>query len=150
MKCPFCAFPETKVIDSRKTEDHSSIRRRRRCEKCGTRFNTFEMVELSPLSVVKKDGTREPFSREKIASGVLLACHKRAVSREQIDALVTSVENELYNELSREVTTTRIGELVMERIKQLDKVAFVRFASIYREFEDVTGFVNEINDLDKN
>lgn len=147
MKCPNCSFPETKVIDSRKTEDQNAIRRRRQCEDCGRRFTTFETIERSPLSVIKKDGTREPYSRDKIASGVVRACHKRPVSRTAIDQLVDSVENTLYNELTKEVETGYIGELVMEKLKDLDEVAYVRFASIYREFKDISGFVKEINVL---
>ncbi|RRD96158.1 transcriptional repressor NrdR [Clostridiales bacterium COT073_COT-073] len=147
MKCPVCSFPETKVIDSRKTEDQNSIRRRRQCEACGKRFTTFEIMERSPLSVVKKDGTREPYSREKVLSGVMRACHKRAVSRDQIDNLVDSVENTLYSELAKEVDSTFIGGLVMDKLKDLDEVAYVRFASIYREFKDISSFVNEINVL---
>lgn len=147
MKCPVCSFPDTKVIDSRKTEDQSSIRRRRQCEACGKRFTTFEIIERSPLSVVKKDGTREPYSREKVLSGVMRACHKRAVSRDQIDTLVDSIENTLYSELAKEVSSAWIGSLVMDKLRDLDEVAYVRFASIYREFKDISSFVSEINDL---
>lgn len=147
MKCPVCSFPETKVIDSRKTDDQTSIRRRRQCEACGKRFTTFETMERSPLSVVKKDGTREPYSREKVLSGVMRACHKRTVSRDQIDELVDSIENTIYSDLAKEVDSTFIGELVMEKLKELDEVAYVRFASIYREFKDISSFVNEINVL---
>ncbi|MDO4765530.1 MAG: transcriptional regulator NrdR [Eubacteriales bacterium] len=147
MKCPFCSFPETKVIDSRKSEDQNSIRRRRQCEDCGKRFTTFEVMERSPISVVKKDGTREPFSRGKIESGIISACHKRTVPREQIENIVDSIENILYNETSREVNSTYIGELVMEKLKEIDQVAYVRFASIYREFKDISGFIKEIDVL---
>lgn len=147
MKCPVCSTNDTKVIDSRKTEDQTSIRRRRQCETCGKRFTTFEVIERSPLSVVKKDGTREPYSREKILSGILRACHKRAISREEIENLVDGIENTLYSELVKEVDSTSIGELVMDKLKDLDEVAYVRFASIYREFKDISSFVKEINVL---
>lgn len=147
MKCPFCNFENTKVIDSRPADDNSSIRRRRECEDCGKRFTTYEKVETIPLVVVKKDNNREPFDRSKIEAGVLRACHKRPVSVSQIQNLVDEVENVVYSMEEKEISSKVIGELVMDRLKDLEAVAYVRFASVYREFKDVNTFVNELKSL---
>ncbi|MGN0297708.1 MAG: transcriptional regulator NrdR [Lachnospiraceae bacterium] len=144
MKCPFCNAELNRVIDSRPSDDNNSIRRRRLCEACGKRFTTYEKLETFPLMVVKKDLSREPFNREKIEKGVLMACHKRPVSIEQIRDLVNDVENEIFAMDVKEVTSEQIGELVMERLKNLEEVAYVRFASVYREFKDVHTFAEEL------
>ena len=144
MKCPFCGNDNTRVVDSRPVDDNTAIRRRRMCDTCGKRFTSYEKVELSPLMVVKKDQTREQYNRNKIEDGVIRACHKRPVSAQQIKDLVDSVETEIYNKGEREIPTTEIGEMVMNRIKTLDAVAYVRFASVYREFKDVETFMDEI------
>ena len=146
MRCPFCKHDETKVIDSRNSQDFS-IRRRRECLSCERRFTTYEKFEESPIRVIKKDGTRVPFDREKIRRGVEVACYKRPVSPEQIDLLVGDVEAALYEDGEREVSTRRIGELVFSALRDLDKVAFVRFASVYREFQDVHDFVDELQPI---
>lgn len=147
MKCPFCNYENTKVIDSRPADDNSSIRRRRECEECGKRFTTYEKVETIPLVVVKKDNTREPFDRSKIEAGVLRACHKRPVSVSQIQNLVDEVENAIYSMEEKEISSKVIGELVMDKLKDLEAVAYVRFASVYREFKDVNTFVDELKNL---
>ncbi len=147
MKCPFCSFEESKVIDSRPTDEGEKIRRRRECISCGKRFTTYEIIETVPIVVVKKDKNREGFDREKLFSGMLRACEKRPVSTEQLDRVVGEIEAELQNSLDREVTSVRIGELVMEKLKELDEVAYVRFASVYREFKDITSFMNELSKL---
>lgn len=147
MRCPFCGEENTKVIDSRPAEDGNSIRRRRLCEKCARRFTTYEKIETIPLLVVKKDETRVPYERSKIEGGVLLACHKRPVSSSQIGALIDEVENAIFNSGETEVRTTLIGELVMEKLKKLDQVAYVRFASVYREFKDARTFMDELEKL---
>ena len=147
MKCPFCNYENTKVIDSRPADDNSSIRRRRECDDCGKRFTTYEKVETIPLVVVKKDNTRETFDRSKIEAGVLRACHKRPVSVTQIQNLVDEVENIVYNMEEKEISSKVIGELVMDKLKDLEAVAYVRFASVYREFKDVNTFVNELKNL---
>ena len=147
MKCPFCNYENTKVIDSRPADDNSSIRRRRECDECGKRFTTYEKVETIPLVVVKKDNTRETFDRSKIEAGVLRACHKRPVSVTQIQNLVDEVENIVYNMEEKEISSKVIGELVMDKLKDLEAVAYVRFASVYREFKDVNTFVNELKNL---
>ena len=146
MRCPFCKHDETKVIDSRNSQDFS-IRRRHECLSCERRFTTYEKIEESPIRVIKKDGTRVPFDREKIRRGVEVACYKRPVSPEQIDLLVGDVEAALYEDGEREVSTRRIGELVFSALRDLDKVAFVRFASVYREFQDVHDFVDELQPI---
>ena len=137
----------TRVVDSRPVDDNTAIRRRRMCDTCGKRFTSYEKVELSPLMVVKKDQTREQYNRNKIEDGVIRACHKRPVSAQQIKDLVDSVETEIYNKGEREIPTTEIGEMVMNRIKALDAVAYVRFASVYREFKDVETFMDEIRKM---
>jgi transcriptional repressor NrdR len=145
MRCPFCGHDEDKVIDSRPSEEGSAIRRRRECIACSARFTTYEKVENLPLLVVKKDGSREPFLREKLISGLIKSCEKRPVSTAQIEALVDSIEKDVQNSLKREVTSREIGEMVMERLKELDEVAYVRFASVYRQFKDVNSFLAELN-----
>ncbi len=144
MKCPYCGNPDTRVVDSRPVDDNSSIRRRRVCDDCGKRFTSYERVETVPLIVIKKDKNREIFDRSKIEAGVLRACHKRPISAAQIHELVDSVETEVYNSGEREIPSSRIGEMVISRIKSLDPVAYVRFASVYREFKDVETFMEEL------
>ena len=134
MKCPFCSHENTRVIDSRPAEDNNSIRRRRVCDECGKRFTTYEKIETIPLIIIKKDNNREAYDRAKIEAGVLRACHKRPVSAQQITTLVDEVENEIFNREEREIPSGTIGELVMNKLKDLDAVAYVRFASVYREF----------------
>ena len=147
MKCPFCSFAESRVIDSRPTDEGGSIRRRRECLHCGKRFTTYENVERLPLIVIKKNGSRQSYDRNKLLGGVLRACEKRPVSLQQMEALVSDVEQMLQNKLEREVTTAQIGELVMDRLKRLDEVAYVRFASVYRQFADIKTFLTEVNKL---
>ena len=144
MKCPFCGEDNTRVIDSRPADDNSSIRRRRLCDVCRKRFTTYEKVETIPLVVIKKDNNREQYDRSKIEAGVLIACHHRPVSIHQINELVDSVENEIFNREEREISSKEIGEMVMERLKDLEAVAYVRFASVYREFKDVNTFMDEL------
>lgn len=147
MKCPYCGEENTKVIDSRPAEENNAIRRRRQCEKCNKRFTTYEKVETIPLIVIKKDNIREQYDRGKIEAGILRSCHKRPVSYEQIMSEVEDVENAIFNTEQKEVSSTLIGELVMERLKKLDQVAYVRFASVYREFKDVNTFMDELKKL---
>ena len=147
MKCPFCAYQEDRVIDSRPTDDGATIRRRRECAKCVKRFTTYEKVEIMPLIVIKKDSTREVFGRQKIRSGLIKACEKRPVPADAIEKLIDEMESQLSNSLEREVTSSKIGELLMDRLKTLDQVAYVRFASVYREFEDVSTFMEEIKKI---
>ena len=147
MKCPFCGEDDTRVIDSRPADDNNSIRRRRMCDDCGKRFTTYEKVETIPLIVIKKDNNREQYDRTKIEAGVLLACHKRPISADQISKLVDDVEVEIFNREEKEVETALIGELIMDRLKELDAVAYVRFASVYREFKDVNTFMNELKKM---
>ncbi|HUG19585.1 MAG TPA: transcriptional regulator NrdR [Planctomycetaceae bacterium] len=146
MRCPACRGGETKVVDSRISHS-SEIRRRRECLDCGKRFTTYERIEKAPLNVVKKDGTRVPFERDKIRAGLEKACYKRSVSTEQIEAILTSIEQEMDEEFDREVHSRFIGEKVCEYLKEVDKVAFVRFASVYREFKDVNDFVEELGTM---
>ena len=152
MKCPFCSHENTRVIDSRPAEDNTSIRRRRVCDECGKRFTTHEKIETIPLIIIKKDNNREAYDRAKIEAGVLRACHKRPVSAQQITTLVDEVENEIFNREEREIPSGTIGELVMNKLKDLDAVAYVRFASVYREFKDVNTFMDELKSVlnDKN
>ena len=152
MKCPFCSHENTRVIDSRPAEDNNSIRRRRVCDECGKRFTTYEKIETIPLIIIKKDNNREAYDRSKIEAGVLRACHKRPVSAQQITTLVDEVENEIFNREEREIPSGTIGELVMNKLKDLDAVAYVRFASVYREFKDVNTFMYELKSVlnDKN
>ena len=147
MKCPFCSAADTKVIDSRPADDNSSIRRRRQCETCGKRFTTYEKLEKMPFLVIKKDESRENYDRAMIECGVLHSCHKRPVSTQQIDALIDSIENQIFNMEEKEVPTSVIGELVMDKLKDLDEVAYVRFASVYREFKDIGTFMEELGKL---
>ncbi len=147
MKCPYCNEADTKVIDSRPADDNSSIRRRRQCGQCGKRFTTYEKLETMPLMVIKKDSSRETYDRSKIEAGVIHSCHKRPVSTQQINAMIDEIENQVFNMEEKEVETTIIGELVMDRLKQLDEVAYVRFASVYREFKDVNTFMEELGKL---
>ncbi len=144
MKCPFCGHENTRVIDSRPAEDNNSIRRRRVCDECDKRFTTYEKVETIPLIVIKKDNNRETYDRTKIEGGVLRACHKRPVSANQISLLVDSVETEIFSGEDKEIPSAVIGELVMNKLKDLDAVAYVRFASVYREFKDVNTFMDEL------
>ena len=147
MKCPFCSHENTRVIDSRPAEDNNSIRRRRVCDECGKRFTTYEKIETIPLIIIKKDNNREAYDRAKIEAGVLRACHKRPVSAQQITTLVDEVENEIFNREEREIPSGTIGELVMNKLKDLDAVAYVRFASVYREFKDVNTFMDELKKI---
>lgn len=147
MKCPFCSNVNTRVIDSRPAEDHSSIRRRRICDECGKRFTTYEKIETIPLIIIKKDENREAYDRAKIEAGVLRACHKRPVSAQKITDLVDSVENDIMSMEEKEISSQVIGELIMDKLKDLDPVAYVRFASVYREFKDVNTFMDEIKKI---
>ena len=147
MKCPYCNAQDTKVIDSRPADDNSAIRRRRQCEKCGKRFTTYEKLETMPLMVIKKDRSRETYDRSKIESGIIHSCHKRPVSTQQINAMIDEIENQIFNMEEKEVETTVIGELVMRKLKQLDEVAYVRFASVYRQFKDINSFMDELQKM---
>lgn len=147
MKCPFCSYEESKVIDSRPTDEGEKIRRRRECISCGKRFTTYEIIESVPIIVVKKDKSRQAFDRVKLFNGMLRACEKRPVSIEQMEKIVSDIEAELQNSLDREVTSVHIGELVMDRLKVLDEVAYVRFASVYRQFKDINTFMDELSKL---
>ncbi len=144
MRCPFCGHENIRVIDSRPAEENNSIRRRRVCDECGKRFTTYEKVETIPLIVIKKDNNRETYSREKIERGLLRACHKRPISAEDITNLVDDVEKEVYELEEKEIDSSVIGELIMNKLKDLDAVAYVRFASVYREFKDVNTFMDEL------
>ena len=146
MKCPYCGKENTRVIDSRPTDD-SSIRRRRQCDECGKRFTTYEKVETLPLIVVKKDNNREPYDREKIVAGIVRSCHKRPISMKQINDMVDDIEVQIFNMEEKEIPTTTIGSIVMDKLKDLDEVAYVRFASVYREFKDVNTFMDEIKKI---
>lgn len=147
MRCPFCGHLEDKVVDSREAKDGDSIRRRRECIGCGRRFTSYERIDQIPYMVVKKDGKRENFDRNKIMSGLLRACEKRPISTGQLEAIVDDAERKLQDSLDREIPTSEIGKLIMRRLKALDKVAYVRFASVYLEFEDVSAFMTELKDL---
>lgn len=147
MKCPYCNEADTKVIDSRPADDNSSIRRRRQCERCGKRFTTYEKLETMPLMVIKKDDSREAYDRSKIEAGILNSCHKRPVSPRQISTMIDEIENQIFNREEKEIPTSVIGELVMDKLKSVDEVAYVRFASVYREFKDVSTFMEELGKL---
>ena len=147
MKCPYCNHPDTRVIDSRPAEDGSAIRRRRSCDECGKRFTTYEKVETIPLIIIKKDNNREQYNRSKIERGIIRACYKRPVSAEAIQKTVERIEIKIFNLEAKEVSSTDVGEIVMDELKELDEVAYVRFASVYREFKDVTTFMDEINKM---
>ncbi|CCQ95836.1 Transcriptional repressor NrdR [[Clostridium] ultunense Esp] len=147
MNCPFCNYYETKVVDSRPTDEGQAIRRRRECLKCSKRFTTYEKIEKIPLIVVKKDGNRQPYDRNKILNGILKACEKRPVPLNLIEETVDEIEKELYNSLEKEVTSQHIGEMIMNRLKEIDEVSYVRFASVYRQFKDINTFMEELNKL---
>lgn len=147
MRCPFCNLDNTRVIDSRAAEDSNAIRRRRLCEGCGKRFTTYEKIETLPVMVVKKDHTREAYNRAKIEKGVMLACHKRPISSEQMKELIDSVENTVFSLEKSEVESSYVGELVMDKLRKLDEVAYVRFASVYREFKDANTFLEELKEF---
>ena len=147
MKCPYCSYPESKVVDSRPADEGASIRRRRECLACHKRFTTYETMETLPLMVVKKDGSRQSFDRNKVLGGLIRACEKRPVPYHALEELVSEIEQVLQNQMDREVPSAQIGELVMERLKKLDEVAYVRFASVYRQFKDINTFMHELNKL---
>ena len=147
MKCMYCGCEDSKVIDSRSTDDGKSIRRRRECIKCGKRFTTFETVEVIPFLVIKRDGTRQLYDRTKLKNGILRSCEKRPISMAQIDAVVDSIEKSLFNSLEQEVTSQKIGDLVMEELKVLDEVAYIRFAAVYRQFKDSATFFEEMQKI---
>ena len=147
MRCPYCGNPDTRVIDSRPADDNNSIRRRRMCDECGKRFTTYEKVETIPLIVIKKDNNREQYDRAKIEAGVLRACHKRPISANDINKLIDEVETEIFSREEKEIPSDEIGEIVMDKIKDLDDVAYVRFASVYREFKDVNTFMSELKKM---
>lgn len=147
MKCPYCTFDESKVIDSRPTDENERIRRRRECLSCGKRFTTYEIVENVPLIVVKKDSSREVFDRSKLMRGLLRACEKRPVSLEQLETAVERIENKLHASIDREIDSSVIGELAMEELRNIDEVAYVRFASVYRQFKDINTFMSELRKL---
>lgn len=147
MKCPFCGFEESKVIDSRPTDEGQRIRRRRECLECGKRFTTYEVIESLPIIVIKKDKSRETFNRNKLMTGLLRACEKRPVSIDMLDNLIDEIEVIIQNSLDREVSSEKIGELVMEKLKKVDEVAYVRFASVYRQFKDINTFMSELSKL---
>ena len=147
MKCPFCNYADTKVIDSRGQDDNSVIRRRRLCESCGKRFTTYERIDMIPVTVIKRDGTREIFDKNKLLGGILKSCNKRPVTAKQIETLVDDIENTLTGSGEREVHSKDIGNMVMERLKELDEVAYVRFASVYRQFKDINTFIDELEKM---
>ena len=147
MKCPFCSFEESKVIDSRPTDEGQRIRRRRECLSCGKRFTTYEIIESLPIIVIKKDKSRETFNRDKLMTGLLRACEKRPVSIDTLDTMIDEIETTLQNSLDREVSSEKIGQLVMEKLKKIDEVAYVSFASVYRQFKDINTFMRELNKL---
>ena len=147
MRCPFCSHPESKVVDSRPSDEGSSIRRRRECLKCGKRFTTYEVIENVPIVVIKKDKSRETFDRNKLLNGLLRACEKRPVSMDTLERIVDEIENLLQNSLDREVSSQRIGTYAMEKLKNVDEVAYVRFASVYRQFKDINSFMEELSKI---
>ena len=147
MKCPFCNFADTKVIDSRAQDDNSVIRRRRVCEKCGKRFTTYERVDMIPITVIKRDGTREIFDKAKLQNGIMKSCNKRPVTAQQSQKLVDDIENTLAGSGEREVESKQLGNMVIERLKDLDEVAYVRFASVYRQFKDINSFIDELEKM---
>lgn len=147
MKCPFCDYYETKVIDSRPTDEGQAIRRRRECVKCNKRFTTYEKIEEIPLIVVKKDGNRQTYNRNKLLNGIMKACEKRPVSIKTIEEVVNNIEKTLYNSMEKEVTSQHIGEMVMDYLKNIDEVSYVRFASVYRQFKDINTFMDELKKL---
>ncbi|NLL70849.1 MAG: transcriptional repressor NrdR [Epulopiscium sp.] len=147
MRCPFCNNDTIKVIDSRPSEESNSIRRRRQCENCGKRFTTYEKIETIPMIVIKRDGTREAFDRDKLLNGIVKSCNKRSVSLKQIEQIVDEIENTVLNSLEKEITSAKIGELVMEKLKEVDEVAYIRFASVYRQFKDINTFMEELKKI---
>lgn len=147
MRCPFCSFEESKVVDSRSTDDNTTIRRRRECLNCSKRYTTYEKVEDIPILVIKRDSTRENFNREKIINGLIRACQKRPISRMQIEAIAEDIEKTISNKMITEVNSKHIGEMVMDRLKDIDEISYVRFASVYREFKDINTFLEEIKNL---
>lgn len=147
MKCPFCDYYESKVIDSRPTDEGQAIRRRRECIKCARRFTTYEKIEKMPLIIIKKDGTREAYDRNKLINGILKSCEKRPVPLSTIEGIVDDIEKELYNSLDKEITSQYIGEMVMNKLKDVDEVAYVRFASVYRQFKDLNTFMEELKKI---
>ncbi|MFA5361735.1 MAG: transcriptional regulator NrdR [Candidatus Omnitrophota bacterium] len=149
MKCPFCGYKEDKVVDSRATQDEVAIRRRRECLRCGKRFTTYEYIEEPSIMVIKKDGRRQPFDRKKVLAGVMKACEKRPISMDKMEDVILQVERAIQKKVGKEVPTSKIGELVMEKLKELDEVAYVRFASVYRQFKDVGQFMDELKGIIK-
>ncbi len=149
MKCPYCTNPDTRVVDSRLTDSNDSVRRRRECEKCGKRFTTYERTDIKPIAIIKKDSTREPFDRNKLMSGLIRACIKRNISAETLDLLVDDIENEIHNLPGSEIHSKDLGNLVLKRLRDLDKVAYIRFASVYKQFNSVRQFTNELTKLKK-
>lgn len=147
MRCPYCSNPESKVVDSRPSDEGSSIRRRRECLVCHRRFTTYETMESVPLVVIKRDGSRQAFDKGKVLSGMLRACEKRPVAFDTLEHIADEIEQTLQNEMTREITTTNIGEMVMERLRKVDEVAYIRFASVYRQFQDISSFLEELNKL---
>lgn len=147
MKCPYCGCEDSKVVDSRPTDEGERIRRRRECYCCTKRFTTYEVIETTPIMVIKRDNSREPYNREKLINGILRACEKRSVSLDEIDAIVNNVEAKIQNNLDREVSSKQVGEYTMELLKNVDEVAYVRFASVYRQFKDIHSFMEELNKL---
>ncbi len=147
MKCIFCGYEDSKVVDSRSSEDGNSIRRRRECLKCAKRFTTYEMVESTPVLVIKNDGSRQAFDAQKIKRGIIKSCEKRPVSMSQIDELVRDIEKQINNSLLQEIKSSEIGEMVMDRLKKLDEISYVRFAAVYRKFKDITTFINFLNSV---
>ena len=147
MKCIFCGYEDSKVVDSRSSEDGNSIRRRRECLKCAKRFTTYEMVESTPVLVIKNDGSRQAFDAQKIKRGIIKSCEKRPVSMSQIDELVRDIEKQINNSLLQEIKSSEIGEMVMDRLKKLDEISYVRFAAVYRKFKDITAFINFLNSV---
>ena len=150
MRCPFCSFEESKVVDSRSTDDNTTIRRRRECLNCNKRYTTYEKVEDIPILVVKRDLTRENFNKEKIINGLIIACQKRPISRKQIEELAEDIEKAISNKMITEVNSKIIGEMLMDRLKNLDEISYVRFASVYRQFKDINTFLEEIKNLVSN
>ncbi len=149
MKCPYCTNSDTRVVDSRLTDSNDSVRRRRECEKCGKRFTTYERIDIKPIAIIKKDSTREPFDRNKLMSGLIRACIKRNISTKTLDLLVDDIENEIHNLPGSEIHSKDLGNLVLKRLRDLDKVAYIRFASVYKQFNSVRQFTNELTKLKK-
>lgn len=147
MRCPFCSFQDSKVVDSRSTDDNTTIRRRRECSNCNKRYTTYEKVEDIPVLVIKRDSTRENFNKEKIINGLIIACQKRPVSRMQVEKIAEDIEKSIFNKMITEVETKYIGEMVMDKLKDIDEISYVRFASVYREFKDINTFLEEIKSL---